>query len=158
MPSGTQLNQVITRVEGLTPTSEPTVTFRCEDDAAGGTPPLEELAQGGAGAFRIFDIRTVTGPMDDGQATVANLRFHQDFALRVAYPWGGNPNSERMKRIANDDTEAIIQDLRNPNNWGAVGIDGLNIGLPDQKPTDTEIGGPSGPAFLRVIPFRLRFT
>jgi len=151
-------DQIITRVRGLTPTTSPLDTFVCLDDADGPVPPLEERAAGGA--VRHFDIITLSGPVDDGQAGVTSLRYAEGLQLRVTYPAGFASDRAERDRIISEDTVSIVGDLRQPDNWVAS-IDTLNIGLRNMPaPITIPVGDnePNAPAVMRLININLLFT
>ena len=135
--------------------------FTSGNDALRGAIPLE--AQAEAGVWRAFDLitRPGTGPQDDGMCGITSLRFRKQFAIRITYPgsWGGD--REALIRVMDDDSELMITRLRNPNNWATPGsgIETLNIGLDDQVPTTTPIGGTDAdsPGYIRTIPLTLLY-
>lgn len=98
---------LITTVE---PGIEPDHTFH-HLEADGWSVPVDEVPDD---VMRLFDLRMVTPPIDDGASGYVYTRFRVGMALRVRYSMRARAMAEAM---IGDDVARLVNALVHPSGW-----------------------------------------
>jgi len=127
-------DHIIGQIREVVPSFDPAARHTCIDDGTGHTPTLDDLVSQGRDRFFMLESN---GAVEDGMTGVGIMRVRENLVVRSIYAQPG----ERTRRMAATDTLDLMLRLRNPANWGAVGIDAIVITDADVDESETEAGG-----------------
>jgi len=126
-------DHIIAQVRAIAPTYDGATPHTCIDDGTGEVMSLEDMAA--QSAHRVFDLESL-GVSEDPMTGVTTIRVRESMQVREVYAGRG----ERTRRSVAQDTLDIMMRLRNPTNWGAVGIDAIVIRDEDVQTEETDGG------------------
>lgn len=140
---------LIARIEALTSKTDSSQSFVCVDAGRG----QELLTDRRVNTLRLFELRIITPPHDDGQAGITGRkRLTAEVRVRYDVP----RDTGLLERIMGEDAAQIINTLRNPAyNLATTGIISLITGEPSSGPVLGQDGNPM--AALLAVPFDLLY-
>ena len=126
-------DHIIAQLQAITPSFDPATPHTCFDDGNGAAPLMDDLAA--QSAHRAFALDSL-GVVEDPMTGVAMIRVREQLQIQEVYAG----HDERVRRSVAQDTLDIMLRLRNPANWGAVGIDSIVISDEDVQIDETDAG------------------
>jgi len=132
-----------TAVEAAAPNFDTDRPYVFDEDANGRVVPLEELA---GYRDRVCDLRVITMPRDDGEASFTTQRFRARLGLRILYQ--AQQDRAWVEARAADDAAVIVRALLTPSLWDSSVC---TIAPPEDPTWEERRGGNPVPQLVGLI-------